>query len=52
REGNRAADYLAALGHSLPLGVHSISVINPTLFLHILYNILGISQSRLIINES
>ncbi|CAN0908809.1 Putative ribonuclease H protein At1g65750, partial [Linum grandiflorum] len=36
REGNRSADYLAVLGHSLPLGVHFISVVDPTLSLHIL----------------
>ncbi|CAN0928259.1 hypothetical protein LINGRAHAP2_LOCUS36371 [Linum grandiflorum] len=52
REDNRAADYLAALGHNLPLGVHFISVVDPTLSLHILYDMLGISQSRLIMNES
>ncbi|CAN0881248.1 Putative ribonuclease H protein At1g65750 [Linum grandiflorum] len=52
REGNRAADYLAALGHSLSLGVHFISVIDPILSLHILYDMLGIFQSRLIMNES
>ncbi|CAN1229003.1 Putative ribonuclease H protein At1g65750, partial [Linum grandiflorum] len=52
REGNRAADYLAALVHSLPSGVYSISVVDHTLSLHILYDMLGISQSRLIMNES
>ncbi|CAN0899762.1 hypothetical protein LINGRAHAP2_LOCUS20459, partial [Linum grandiflorum] len=31
REGNRAADYLVGHGHSLPLGVHSISSSDPTL---------------------
>ncbi|CAN0911179.1 Putative ribonuclease H protein At1g65750, partial [Linum grandiflorum] len=52
REGNRAADYLAALCHSLPSGVYSIYVVDHTLSLHILYDMLGISQSRLIMNES
>ncbi|CAN0841338.1 hypothetical protein LINGRAHAP2_LOCUS3234 [Linum grandiflorum] len=44
-EGNRVADYLATLGHSLYLGVHSISVIDPTLSLHILYDTLFIPIS-------
>ncbi|CAN0915234.1 Putative ribonuclease H protein At1g65750 [Linum grandiflorum] len=51
REGNRAVDYLAGHGHSLPLGVHSISPGNPTLSLHILYELLEVFQSRLIMNE-
>ncbi|CAN0841340.1 hypothetical protein LINGRAHAP2_LOCUS3234 [Linum grandiflorum] len=51
-EGNRVADYLATLGHNLPLGVHSISVVDPTLSLLMLYDTLGIFQSRLIVNEN
>ncbi|CAN0856178.1 Putative ribonuclease H protein At1g65750 [Linum grandiflorum] len=43
REGNRAADYLASHGDSLPIGVHSIYVSDPTLSMHILYDLLGIS---------
>ncbi|CAH9063024.1 unnamed protein product [Cuscuta europaea] len=50
REGNRAADFLASLGHTLPIGVHSISNVDSRLSLHILYDLLGISQPRLIIN--
>ncbi|CAN0838861.1 hypothetical protein LINGRAHAP2_LOCUS2377 [Linum grandiflorum] len=51
REGNRVVDYLASLGHKLPFGVSHIDISDPTLSLHLLYDLLGISQPRLILNE-
>ncbi|CAN1786718.1 Putative ribonuclease H protein At1g65750 [Linum perenne] len=49
REGNRAADFLAGLGSSYPLGTHPISVTDARLGLHLRYDCLGISEPRLII---
>ncbi|CAN0910597.1 hypothetical protein LINGRAHAP2_LOCUS26382 [Linum grandiflorum] len=37
RKGNRGADYLASIGHRLPLSVHYIDSSDPTLSLHLLY---------------
>ncbi|CAN1149154.1 Putative ribonuclease H protein At1g65750 [Linum perenne] len=51
REGNRAADYLAGIGHALPIGVHDVSSFDPCLSHHLLYDLLGISQTRLVMNE-
>ncbi|CAN0853876.1 hypothetical protein LINGRAHAP2_LOCUS5750 [Linum grandiflorum] len=51
REDNRPTNFLASLGQSLPIGVHQVSIIDPTLSLHLLYNSLEISQPRLIVNE-
>ncbi|CAN0913712.1 hypothetical protein LINGRAHAP2_LOCUS28097, partial [Linum grandiflorum] len=44
-EGNRTADYLASHGHSLYMGVHSIHVRDRSLSMHILYDLLVVSQS-------
>ncbi|CAN1120688.1 hypothetical protein LINPERHAP2_LOCUS353 [Linum perenne] len=51
REGNRAADYLAGIGHALTIGVHDVSSFDPCFSHHLLYDLLGISQTRLVINE-
>ncbi|CAN1147840.1 Putative ribonuclease H protein At1g65750, partial [Linum perenne] len=51
REGNRATDYLAGIGHALTIGVHDISSFHPCFSHHILYDLLGISQTRLVLNE-
>ncbi|CAI0453961.1 unnamed protein product [Linum tenue] len=48
REGNKAADYLANKGHSLDLGSHVIDPIDSGLNFWLLYDSLGIAQSRLI----
>ncbi|CAI0472952.1 unnamed protein product [Linum tenue] len=52
REGNKCADYLASQGHYLSLGVHSFPVSDPTLMYWILYDVQGISEPRLVMNES
>ncbi|CAN1227754.1 Putative ribonuclease H protein At1g65750 [Linum perenne] len=51
REGNRVADYLAGIGHALPIGVHDVSSFDPCLSHHLLYDLLGISQTRFVMNE-
>ncbi|CAI0447820.1 unnamed protein product [Linum tenue] len=48
REGNRTADYLASLGHSLPFGTHHVDVCSPDLCRWLDYDVMGISQPRLI----
>ncbi|CAN1156836.1 hypothetical protein LINPERHAP2_LOCUS21179 [Linum perenne] len=48
REGNWSADYLAGLGHALPIGVHDVSNFDPCFSHHLLYELLGISQTRLV----
>ncbi|CAL1407399.1 unnamed protein product [Linum trigynum] len=48
REGNRAADYLASLGHSLPFGTHHVDVCSPELCRWLEYDVMGISQARFI----
>ncbi|CAN1284970.1 hypothetical protein LINPERPRIM_LOCUS18809 [Linum perenne] len=50
-EGNRVTEFLAGLGHNLSIGVHSISISDPLFSHHILYDLLNISQTRLIMNE-
>ncbi|CAN1342709.1 Putative ribonuclease H protein At1g65750, partial [Linum perenne] len=51
REGNRTADYLAGIGHALTIGVHDVSSFDPCLSHHLLYDLLGISQTHLVMNE-
>ncbi|CAN1316350.1 Putative ribonuclease H protein At1g65750, partial [Linum perenne] len=51
REGNRAADFLANLGHQRPIGIHSIPVPDCNLGFHLLYDALGISESRTILSN-
>ncbi|CAN1121625.1 Putative ribonuclease H protein At1g65750 [Linum perenne] len=48
REANQAADYLANLGHTLPMGCHSISCSDCNLAYHVRYDCMGISEPRLI----
>ncbi|CAN1139474.1 hypothetical protein LINPERHAP2_LOCUS11297, partial [Linum perenne] len=51
REVNRPSDYLASLGHSLPLGANFVNTSDSLLFLHTLYDLLGILLPRLIVNK-
>ncbi|CAN1788863.1 Putative ribonuclease H protein At1g65750 [Linum perenne] len=51
RESNHAADFLANIGHSCPLGFHSIEQSDPNLYYWLLYDQLGVSEERLILNE-
>ncbi|CAN1813110.1 Putative ribonuclease H protein At1g65750 [Linum perenne] len=51
RESNHAADFLANVGHSCPLGFHSIEQSDPNLYYWLLYDQLGVSEERLILNE-
>ncbi|CAN1128973.1 Putative ribonuclease H protein At1g65750 [Linum perenne] len=49
REGNRAADYLASLGHSLPLGTHRVPLSDCNLGYFLRLDCMGITEPRLII---
>ncbi|CAN1799415.1 Putative ribonuclease H protein At1g65750 [Linum perenne] len=49
REGNRTADFLANLGHSLPFGTHSIPVSDCNLCFYLRLNCMGISEPGSII---
>ncbi|CAN1320571.1 Putative ribonuclease H protein At1g65750 [Linum perenne] len=51
RESNHVADYLANVGHSCPLGFHSIEQSDPNFCYWLHYDQLGVSEVRLIINE-
>ncbi|CAN1157810.1 Putative ribonuclease H protein At1g65750 [Linum perenne] len=51
REGNRAADFLASIGHQRPIGIHSIPTSDCNLGFHLLYDALGISESRSILSN-
>ncbi|CAN1314503.1 hypothetical protein LINPERPRIM_LOCUS29350, partial [Linum perenne] len=51
QESNHAADFLANVGHSCPLGFHSIEQSDPNLYYWLLYDQLGVSEERLILNE-
>ncbi|CAN0890944.1 hypothetical protein LINGRAHAP2_LOCUS16725 [Linum grandiflorum] len=44
-------DLLIYLGHSLYLCVHLVYVSDPAFSLHLLYELFGVSETRLIINE-
>ncbi|CAI0436589.1 unnamed protein product, partial [Linum tenue] len=48
REGNKSADYLANKGHSLDIGVHVIDKQDSGLKFWLLYDTMGIAQTRLI----
>ncbi|CAN1141919.1 Putative ribonuclease H protein At1g65750 [Linum perenne] len=48
REGNKAADYLASIGHNLPLGTQSIPVSDCNLGYFLRYDCMGISEPRII----
>ncbi|CAN1179527.1 Putative ribonuclease H protein At1g65750, partial [Linum perenne] len=49
REGNRSADFLANLGHTLPLGTHRIPISDCNLGYFIRLDCMGISEPRSII---
>ncbi|CAN1725506.1 Putative ribonuclease H protein At1g65750 [Linum perenne] len=51
REANFAADYLANLGQSLPLGVHVLDVPNSVLADWFRFDLVGSCTPRLIINN-
>ncbi|CAN1142951.1 Putative ribonuclease H protein At1g65750 [Linum perenne] len=51
RESNHIADYLANVGHSCPLGFHSIEQSDPNFCYLLHYDQLGVSEVRLIMNE-
>ncbi|CAN1179533.1 hypothetical protein LINPERHAP1_LOCUS37949 [Linum perenne] len=48
-EGNRSADFLANLGHTLPLGTHRIPISDCNLGYFIRLDCMGISEPRSII---
>ncbi|CAN1125267.1 Putative ribonuclease H protein At1g65750 [Linum perenne] len=48
REANKAADYLANLGHSLDRGCHSVPLIDCNLAYFIRHDCMGISNPRLV----
>ncbi|CAI0382345.1 unnamed protein product [Linum tenue] len=52
REGNKCADYIASQGHQLPLGYSMFPITDTTLVSWILYDTLGLSEPRLVMNES
>ncbi|CAN1249089.1 Putative ribonuclease H protein At1g65750 [Linum perenne] len=51
RESNHAADYLANVGHSCPLGFHVLEQLDPNFCYWLRYDQLGVSEERLILNE-
>ncbi|CAN1124680.1 Putative ribonuclease H protein At1g65750 [Linum perenne] len=51
RESNHVTDYLANIGHSCPLGFHSIEQFDPNFCYWLHYDQLGVSEERLIMNE-
>ncbi|CAI0467081.1 unnamed protein product [Linum tenue] len=50
REGNYVADYLASIGHSLPIGVHLIDIPSPTLRHWLYFDTIGVQTQRIIRN--
>ncbi|CAI0550251.1 unnamed protein product [Linum tenue] len=52
REGNYCADYIASRGHSMSFGLHEFPITDPSLCNWILYDVQGISEPRLVVNES
>ncbi|CAL1392568.1 unnamed protein product [Linum trigynum] len=51
RESNKCADYLASRGHHVPLGFSYFPFDDPTLGHWLLYDIQGVSEPRLVLNE-
>ncbi|CAN1249087.1 Putative ribonuclease H protein At1g65750 [Linum perenne] len=51
QESNHAADYLANVGHSCPLGFHVLEQLDPNFCYWLRYDQLGVSEERLILNE-
>ncbi|CAI0558302.1 unnamed protein product [Linum tenue] len=52
REGNKGADFLANYGHNLPVGLHPVSCSVPDFHQILLYDCQGLSETRLVVNES
>ncbi|CAN1219837.1 hypothetical protein LINPERPRIM_LOCUS1715 [Linum perenne] len=52
RESNHVADHLANRGHSVSFGFHVVEHSDPNLCYWLHYDQLGISEERLIMNES
>ncbi|CAI0584405.1 unnamed protein product, partial [Linum tenue] len=52
RETNKCADYLASHGHSLSPGVHVMTRSVPLLYNFLMYDSQGLSEPRLVLNES
>ncbi|CAN0923023.1 hypothetical protein LINGRAHAP2_LOCUS33365 [Linum grandiflorum] len=50
-EGNHAADYLASTGHEMPFGVYCFPISDPILAYWCHYNVLGVSENIMIMNE-
>ncbi|CAI0385141.1 unnamed protein product [Linum tenue] len=50
REGNVVADYLASLGHGLPVGDHSIEFTCPMLNYWLYFDVIGVQTPRLVNN--
>ncbi|CAI0392409.1 unnamed protein product [Linum tenue] len=48
REGNVVADFLASTGHSLPLGLHLVSIPSPQLNYWLLFDLVGSQTPRLV----
>ncbi|CAN1775903.1 hypothetical protein LINPERHAP1_LOCUS13478, partial [Linum perenne] len=51
REGNRVADLLSHLGHSLAFGSHLITDCNPDIRMALLSDCIGVSFPRSIFNN-
>ncbi|CAN1315860.1 Putative ribonuclease H protein At1g65750 [Linum perenne] len=51
RESNHVADHLANSGHSCPIGFHCIELSDSVLSFWLLHDQLGVSETRLIMNE-
>ncbi|CAI0443566.1 unnamed protein product [Linum tenue] len=48
REGNKVVDFLANKGHAARIGFHDFDITDPGLSFRLLYDSLGIAQTRLI----
>ncbi|CAN1241242.1 hypothetical protein LINPERPRIM_LOCUS4883, partial [Linum perenne] len=51
RESNHTMYYLANVGHSCPLGFHSVEQPDPTFCYWLRYDQLGVSEECFILNE-
>ncbi|CAN0919129.1 Putative ribonuclease H protein At1g65750, partial [Linum grandiflorum] len=52
QEANQAVDHLASIGDNFPFGRHSIPILDPTLGHFLLYDSLGLTEPRHILNKS
>ncbi|CAI0459079.1 unnamed protein product [Linum tenue] len=50
RESNFVADYMASIGHSMPVGVHMFDVPSPMMNYWLYYDLVGVQTPRLINN--